>query len=236
MTDCRGVHLDYRPKQCSATVFCKAAALSIFFNLCLQFPEFSLCQHHCRTDRWSPACKASSLSLLQQLTRFFLFLFQRYSVQWVAVAPIMNSFLHLNTEYFHYISFIGIMRAGGKLTAGLCNSMVSTAHFSTGLCLGACLSVWSSCVGLDTGVQVKWFLANGVSTPAWCLHRPCLLLLIALIYQADKRRNAEAFPRKVSPWLQNVSLLWQCWPQKSMHAKWIKMTESHAEYLQEGFW
>lgn len=63
---------------------------------------------------------------------------------------------HLN---FHYISFIGIMRAGGKLTAGLCNSMVSTALFSTGLCLGACLSVWSSCVGLDTGVQVKWLLA-----------------------------------------------------------------------------
>lgn len=88
-------------------------------------------------------------------------LLHRYAAQWVAVAvaPIMNNLLHLNTEYFHYISFIGIMRAGGKLTAGLCNSMVSTALFSTGLCLGACLSVWSSCVGLDTGVQVKWLLA-----------------------------------------------------------------------------
>lgn len=92
---------------------------------------------------------------------FFSLLPHRYAAQWVAVAvaPIMNSLLHLNTEYFHCISFIGIMRAGGKLTAGLCNSMASTALFSTGLCLGACLSVWSSCVGLDTGVQVKWLLA-----------------------------------------------------------------------------
>lgn len=155
-------------QQCSATVLCKvAAALSILFNLCLQFPELSLCQHRCTFDRWSPACEAGSLSLVEtlHLTVFFFVFFSllphRYAAQWVAVAvaPIMNSLLHLNTEYFHYISFIGIMRAGGKLTAGLCNSMASTALFSTGLCLGACLSVWSSCVGLDTGVQVKWLLA-----------------------------------------------------------------------------
>lgn len=69
---------------------------------------------------------------------------------------IMN---HLKTEYFHYISFFGIMRAGGKLAAGPCNSMVSTALFSTGLCLGAFVSVGSSCVGLDTGVRGEWLLA-----------------------------------------------------------------------------
>lgn len=184
MTASRAVHLDCRQQQCSATVFCKAAAArSILFNLYLQFPELSLCQHHCRFDRWSPACEASSLSLLEtlHLTVFFPCL-HRYAAQWVAVAvaPIMNSLLHLNTEYFHYISFIGIMRAGGKLTAGLCNSMASTALFSIGLCLGACLSVWSSCVGLDTGVQVKWLLALMESphlpdvyiSSAYCYSRP----------------------------------------------------------------
>lgn len=162
MTASGAVHLDCRQQQCSATVFCKAAAArSILFNLCLQFPEFTLCQHHCRFDRWSPVCEASSLSLLESLHLTVFFFLHRYVAQWVAVAvaPIMNSLLHSNTVYFHYISFTGIMRAGGKLTAGLCNSMVSTALFSTGLCLGPCLSVWSSCVGLDTGVQVKWLLA-----------------------------------------------------------------------------
>ena len=112
------------------------------------------------TDEVQHVKPAACLSWRLYTWLFFFFL-HRYAAQWVAVAaaPIMNSLLHLNTEYFHYISFIGIMRAGGKLTAGLCNSMVSTALFSTGLCLGACLSVWSSCVGLDTGVQVKWLLA-----------------------------------------------------------------------------
>ena len=165
---------------------------------------------------------------------FFLLLPHRYAAQWlaVAVAPIMNSLLHLNTEYFHYISFIGIMRAEGKLTAGLCNSMASTALFSTGLCLGACLSVWSSCVGLDTGVQSQMVASsNGVSTPGWCLHQLCLLLVKALMYRAATPRNVEALPRTVSPWLQSVSLLWQCWPQKPMHANRLKMTEVHFEAI-----
>ena len=225
-------------QQCSATVLCKVAvALSILFNLCLQFPELSLCQHHCTFDRWSPACEASSLSLAETLhltVFFFLLLPHRYAAQWlaVAVAPIMNSLLHLNTEYFHYISFIGIMRAEGKLTAGLCNSMASTALFSTGLCLGACLSVWSSCVGLDTGVQSQMVASsNGVSTPGWCLHQLCLLLVKALMYRAATPRNVEALPRTVSPWLQSVSLLWQCWPQKPMHANRLKMTEVHFEAI-----
>lgn len=124
------------------------------------------------------------------------------------------------------------MRAGGKLTAGLCNSMESTAVFSTGLCLGACLSVWSSCVGLETVVQVKWLLPLMASpTPAWCLHQLCLLLLTALAHQADTPRNVEAFPRTVSPWLQKVSLLWQVWPQKATHAARLKITEVHFEAI-----
>lgn len=92
---------------------------------------------------------------------FFFLLPHRYAAQWVSVvvAPIMNSLFHRNTEYFHRISFTGIMRAGGKRTAGQCNSMAPTALFSTVLRLGACLSAWSSCVGLDTSVQVKWLLA-----------------------------------------------------------------------------
>lgn len=113
------------------------------------------------TDEVQHVKLAACLSWRLYTWLFFSPLLHRYAVQWVtvAVAPIMNGLLNLNTEYFHYISFIGIMQAGGKLAAGLCNSMVSTALFSTGLCLGACLSVWSSCVGLDTGVQVKWLLA-----------------------------------------------------------------------------
>lgn len=135
------------------------------------------------TDEVQHVKPAACLSwrLCTWLLFFFFPHLHRYAAQWVAVAvaPIMNS-LHLNTEYFHYISFIGIMRARGKLTAGLCNSMASTVLFSTGLCLGACLSVWSSCVGLDTGVQVKWLLALMESphlpdvyiSSAYCYSRP----------------------------------------------------------------
>lgn len=101
---CGAVHLDRRQQQCSATLFCKAAAgPSILFNLFLQFPEFSLCQHHCRFDRWSPACEASSLCLLETPhLPAHPPLRHRYVAQWVAVAvaPIMNSLLHLNTRVF----------------------------------------------------------------------------------------------------------------------------------------
>lgn len=164
MTASGAVHLDCRQQQCSATVFCKAAAaLSILFNLCLQFPWVQPVPTPLQIWQMKSSMWSQQLVSLGDSTPDCVFspLLHRYAARWVAVAvaPIMNSLLHLNTEYFHYISFIGIMRAGGKLTAGLCNSMVSTALFSTGLCLGACLSVWSSCVGLDTGVQVKWLLA-----------------------------------------------------------------------------
>lgn len=130
-----------------------------------------------KSSTWSQQLVSPGDSTLTYPFFFFSSLLHRFAAQWVAVAPIMNSLLHLNTEYFHYISFIGIMRAGGKLTAGLCNSMVSTALFSTGLCLGACLSVWSSGVGLDTGVQVKWLLALMASP-----HLPDVYISFAYCY------------------------------------------------------
>lgn len=183
------------------------------------------------TDEVQHVKPAACLS--RRLDTFFFL--HRYAAQWiaVAVAPIMNSLLHLNTEYFHYISVVSIMRAGGKLAAGLCNSMVSTALFSIGLCLGAWLSVWSSCVGLDTGVQVKWLLAL-MESP----HLPDVYFSSAYCYswhydkyQADAPRNVEAFPRTVFSWLPNVSLLWQWWLHKHMHAKWLKMTEEDFEAI-----
>lgn len=124
------------------------------------------------------------------------------------------------------------MQVGGKLTAGLCNSMVSTAVFSTGLCLGACLTVWSFCVRLDTGVQVKWLLALMESLhlldvyigSAYCYSWP------SYIKQTHQGMQSH-FPRTVYPWLQNVSLLWQHWPQKPMHAEWLKITGVHLEAI-----
>lgn len=148
----------------------------------------------------------------------------RDTAQWVTVvlAPIMNSLFHRNMEYFHRISFTGIMRAGGKLTAGQCNSMAPTALFSTVLRSGACLSVWSSCVGLDTSVQVKWLWALMESphlpdvyiNSAYCYWRPC----ISSRHIEECRGNSKNSTSMIAVCIYTV---WRCWPQKPMHANWL---------------